>query len=291
MDKYKKSMCILVISITLLAMVASFAGLFSGGGPGEYEYVSINGENVRIYGFGLYRNDSVSVALQGIASDFVTLVLGIPLLLISLYYSIKGSFRARLLLTGTLGYFLYTYISYVFLWMYNRFFIVYVIIMALCLYAFILSMMSFDIGKMSAYFKKDLPVRFLSGYQIFIAFGIGMMWLGKIGPSILTGAVPVGLEHYTTLVIQGMDLGIIVPTAILSGVLLLKRNPFGYLLTSVIVFKSITMLAAITAMMVNMAMHGVEMNRIEVITFSVFNLLAIIALILLLKNASSKTEI
>lgn len=290
MGKHTKAICILVVGIAFLALLSSLTGLFSSGGPGEYEYTSINGESVRIYGVGLYKNDSVSVAAQGIASDLVTSVLGIPLLLLSLYFSIKGSFRAGLLLTGTLGYFLYTYMSYVFLWMYNRLFLVYVLLMALCLYAFILSMMSFDLGKINSYFKKGLPVRFLSAYQIFIALGIGMMWLGKIGPSVFTGSVPVGLEHYTTLVIQGMDLGIIVPTAILSAILLLNRKPFGYLLTSVIIFKSITMLTAISAMILNMDLRGIDMNPIEVITFSLFNLLAIFALVLLLKNTEAKGE-
>ncbi|WP_242943871.1 hypothetical protein [Clostridium homopropionicum] len=269
-----------------MALVACLVGLFSTDGSGQYEFKSINGETVKIYGKGLYKNDSVSVASQGIASDFVTLIIGIPMLLISLYFSNRNSFRAKILLTGTLGYFLYTYMSYVFLWMYNRLFIVYVILMALSLYAFILLMMSFDIEKISTHFKKKLPVRLLGGFQIFIACAIGLLWLGKIATSIFEGAVPVGLEHYTTLVIQGMDLGIVVPTALLSGILLISRKPFGYLLSSVIIIKGITMLTAISAMIINMALHSVEMNLAEVIIFPLFNLLAIISLVLLMKNIS-----
>ncbi|KOA19308.1 hypothetical protein CLHOM_24140 [Clostridium homopropionicum DSM 5847] len=286
MWKFKRTVSLLVICVTILALVACLVGLFSTDGSGQYEFKSINGETVKIYGKGLYKNDSVSVASQGIASDFVTLIIGIPMLLISLYFSNRNSFRAKILLTGTLGYFLYTYMSYVFLWMYNRLFIVYVILMALSLYAFILLMMSFDIEKISTHFKKKLPVRLLGGFQIFIACAIGLLWLGKIATSIFEGAVPVGLEHYTTLVIQGMDLGIVVPTALLSGILLISRKPFGYLLSSVIIIKGITMLTAISAMIINMALHSVEMNLAEVIIFPLFNLLAIISLVLLMKNIS-----
>lgn len=282
--KFKRIISLLVIGIIILAAAASLAGLLSNGGGRDIEFKSINGETVKIYGKGLYKNDSVSVAAQGIASDFVTLVIGIPVLLISLYFANRNSFRARLLLTGTLGYFLYTYMSYVFLWMYNRFFIVYVLLMTLSLYAFILSMMSFDMEKICTHFKHKLPVRFLGGFQIFIACVIGLLWLGKIAPSIFKGEIPDGLEHYTTLVIQGMDLGIVVPAALLSGILLIRRKPFGYLLSSVIIVKGITMLTAISAMIINMALHSVEVNLAEVIIFPVFNLLAIMSLVLLMKN-------
>ena len=53
----------------------------------------------------LYARDSVSMASQAIAQDFVTLVIGIPLLIISFCSVVKrDSARGWFLLTGTLGY-------------------------------------------------------------------------------------------------------------------------------------------------------------------------------------------
>lgn len=275
---------VLVICIVLSALAACLAGLLTSGGPGEYSFKSINGEMVRIYGNGLYKYDSVSAAAQGKATDFVTIVLEIPLLIFSLYFTNRGSFRGKLFLTGTLGYFLYTYVSYTFLTQYNPLFIVYVLLMSLSLYSFILCFMSFDIEKIPLLFGKKLPVKFLGGFQLFLGFALGMMWLGRIAPSITKGSVPFGLEHYSTLVIQGMDLSIIVPTAILSGVLLIRRKPFGYLLSSVIIIKGFTMLTCITAMNINQALNGVSLNVIELSVFTTFYLLAIICLVLLMKN-------
>lgn len=282
--KYRKTVSILVICIVLFSLISCMAGLFSTGGAGVHEFKTINNEVVKIYGSGIYKNDSVAIAAQGKASDFVTIVMGIPLLAVSLYFACKGSFRGRILLTGTLGYFLYTYMSYTFLWMYNRLFIIYVLLMSLSLYAFILCMMSFDMENIKSYFHKKLPVKFLGGFQVFIAFTIGMLWLGKLAPSIFQGKVPVGLEQYTTLVIQGMDLGIVVPAAFLSGILLIKRKPFGYLLSSVIIIKGITMLSSISAMIINQALNSVSMGAAEVIIFPFFNIIAIICLVILLKN-------
>jgi hypothetical protein len=43
------------------------------------------------------------------------------------------------------------------------------------------------------------------------------------------------------MVIQVMDLGLILPLVVLAGVLLIKRQPWGYLLGSVAVMKMMTM--------------------------------------------------
>jgi hypothetical protein len=45
------------------------------------------------------------------ANEMVMLVLGLPLLAISFRMALRGSLRGRLLLTGTLGLILYTYIT------------------------------------------------------------------------------------------------------------------------------------------------------------------------------------
>jgi len=290
MKKYKTIINVLVLCIIILAIIACLFGLFSSGGNGQYEFKSINNETVKIYGSGIYKNDSISGVAQAKASDFVTLVLGIPLLIASLYLTNKGSFRGKLMLTGTLGYFLYTYMSYTFLLTYNPLFIAYVVIMSLCLYAFILSFMSFEIEKVPIMFSERLPTKFLGGFQILVGFSLCLMWFGRIAPSIFDGSIPSGLENYTTLVIQGMDLGIIMPAAFLSGILIIKRKPFGYLLSSVIIIKGVTMLTCISAMIINMELKGVDMSLAEILVFPILNLFAIICLILLLKNTSKELE-
>jgi hypothetical protein len=156
--------------------------------------------------------------------------------------------------------------------------------MSASMFAFILSLMSFDLDRIPSLFKDKLPIKFLAGFQFFIALMLGLLWLGKLAPTIFGEAIPVGLEHYTTLVIQAMDLGFIVPMAFVSGVLLLKRKAFGYLFTSIIIIKAITMLTSITAMMINSYLSGVTVSPVEITIFSAFNLLAVGAFIVLIKN-------
>ena len=145
-------------------------------------------------------------------------------------------------------------------------------------------MMSFDIDKLSTYFNEKLPVKFVGGLLIFIGTVFGLMWLGMVVPSIISGTAPTVLEHYTTLVIQAMDLGFVVPTAFLAGILLIKRKPFGYLLSSVVTVKAITMLTALTAMIINQMLAGVEVNFAILILMPVLNIIIIYSLYLIMKN-------
>jgi hypothetical protein len=289
--KFKRELTLLTTIIIALSAIASAIGIFSIAGKGKYEFQSIRGETVIIYGKGIYKNDSIAAVAQGIPQDIVTLLVGIPLLILSLYLLKKNYVKGKLLLTGTLGYFLYTYMSYTFLWNYNNLFLIYVMLMSLSFFAFTLSMISFDINRLKLAFKKELPIKFIGGYQIFVGIAIGLLWLGRIAPSITGDTAPLGLEHYTTLVIQGMDLGFVVPVAILSGILLIKRKAFGYLLSSVVIIKGITLLTAITAMIVSQAYAGVPMILLEVIIFLSFDLVSVYCLIVLMRNIDEKIYI
>ena len=148
----------LIPPIFLLALVAAAAGLWPGDGA-SYPLTTFRGEQVTINARGLYYWDTVSTAAQMQANDLVTLALGLPLLAVSFWLARRGSLRGRLLLTGTLGFFLYTYMSMCFGAAYNPLFLVYVALFGLSLYAFILSMMSFDLAALPARFSDRLPRR------------------------------------------------------------------------------------------------------------------------------------
>jgi hypothetical protein len=282
--KNQKSISLLVLIISILSMVATSYAIFSNQGPGQYGYESLFGETVSIYGKGLYAHDSVAMASQAIAQDYVTLFLGTPLLLVSLYLTRKGLLKGKLLLTGTLGYFLYTYASYSFLSMYNSMFLAYVLLMSASFFAFTLAMMSFDIPKLPQHFNEKLPVKFIGGFFLLISFVFAMMWLGKIVPSFINHTAPAGLEQYTTLVIQALDLGFVIPVSILAGILLIKRIPFGFLLAAVITLKDVTLLTAISAMLFLQMRAGVEISMAVVAILLLINIIIIYIMFLILKN-------
>jgi hypothetical protein len=287
--KHKREVTILTMLIALLALFAAICGVIPGEGA-PHEFRSLHGQAVAIYGSGLYRSDSVTVAAQAAGQDIVTIFFGVPFLLLSLYLARKGLFKGRLLLTGALGYFLYTYASYSFLSMYNELFLIDVALMSMSFFAFTLSMMSFDMETVRPHFSEKLRVKAVGGLLIFIASALGLLWLKLIVPPLLSGTIPSELEHYTTLVIQALDLGFVVPVSVLSGILLIKRKPFGYLLSAVMIVKETALLAAITAMMIAQAAAGVAVGGVVIAAFSVFDLAAVACLILIVRNVREKTD-
>ena len=110
-----------------------------------------------------------------------------------------------------------------------------------------------------------------------------LAWLGRIVPPLLRGQMP-ALENTTTLVIQAMDLALIAPLAVLSGVLLLRRSPWGYLLASVTLLKGVTLGLGVSAMAINMALRGVADSLGIMIPFLIITLMNLIMAVLLLKN-------
>ena len=274
----------LIPLIFVLTLVATLAGLWPGTGT-PHTLTNFRGEQVTINARGLYYWDTVSSAAQTQANDLVTLLLGLPLLVISYWLTLRGSLRGRLLLTGTLAFILYTYITMCFGAAYNNLFLIYVALFSLSLFAFILSMLSFDLATLPGHFSGKLPRRGIAALLFFAGAFLALAWLGRIAPTIFQGQIP-ALENTTSMFIQAMDLGIIVPLCMLSGSLLLRRSPWGYLLASVAMMKFLTMGMAVSVMGFNMARMGVPVSLIELGVFPIITLLNIVMTIVLLKNIS-----
>ncbi|MEK4851850.1 hypothetical protein NST04_18525 [Paenibacillus sp. FSL H7-0756] len=285
--RHRRTISLLTWMVIVLGIVASGIGLFSGDGAekgGSHPfYTSIRGEKIELYGTGIYKDDSLSAASQAIAQDGITLVAGIPLLLVSLLLSLRGMIRGRLLLAGALGYFTYTYASYCFLAMYNDLFLVYVMLFSASLFAFIMVFRSLE--RDGVLMNSQLPAVRIGFILLLIAFLIIMLWLGRIAGGWRQGTSPEGLEHYTTLVIQALDLAVLLPVMVLTGGLLVRRQSYGYLLAPVVLVKAATLLTSISSMMIGMLRAGVHVSMVELILFPIFNLAVIWCLILVLRNA------
>jgi hypothetical protein len=213
----------------------------------------------------------------------VTLALGLPLLAISLRMTLRRSLRGHLLLTGTLGFILYTYITMCFGAAYNKLFLAYVALSSLSLFAFTLSMLSFDLKTLPMRFSEKLPRGWIAGLLFFTAAFLLLAWLGRIAATFTPNAIPV-LENTTSMFIQAMDLGVIVPLCVLSGILLLRRNAWGYLLASAGLMKFLTMGIAVSLMALNMARVGVPVSAVELVVFPSIAIVNLIMVALLLRD-------
>lgn len=279
---------ILSLFIMILALVASIGGLIVDVAATDQirTITSLYGEEVSLYGRGLYANDSISCAVQARGQDMVTLFVGIPILAAGTLLKRSGSLRGKMLQSGALGYMLYTYASYSFLSMYNRFFLLYVALFGLSLFSFIISFKDFGPTEVADALGPRYPRKFLGIYLIVMGILLALMWIGRIVPSLIAGLPPAGIEHYATLVIQALDLGVVVPAAIITGVLLIQKHPFGATLAAILFIKLLTMALALFTMMILMHRAQVVLSPTEVVIFSGLLAIGLAASIVMFSSVS-----
>jgi hypothetical protein len=82
---------VLVVLIIFLAIITSGLGLFYKTDGQPFNFVNQYGDTVKIYGNGIYKNDSYFMAPIFRGTDFTILFLAIPLLIIALIMDIKKS--------------------------------------------------------------------------------------------------------------------------------------------------------------------------------------------------------
>lgn len=288
MKKVNNTQVVLSILITILSLCAVGASMVWPKGEDQpYEVVTLHGDTALIQGSGLYRYDTVTLASQVIAQDHVTLFIGVPLLMLATILARRGSLRGRLLLAGTLAYFLYTYTSYAFGLAYNALFLVYVALFALVLFAFVLALMALDIPTLPESFSPRLPRRLIALFLFTLGAFLLTAWLERIVSAALANQSPYGLETNTTLVIQVLDLGLIVPVSLLGGILLWQRRPWGYLLSSIILIDGLTYFLALLAMIIGETLAGVQMSTGETAVVLLLVFFGLGMTVTLLRNIST----
>ena len=92
------------------------------------------------------------------------------------------------------------------------------------------------------------------------------MWLTRI-LSALGGEIQGVLQGQTTLVVQALDLGLIVPLTLLTGVSAWRGSAAGYLLSSILVVKAFAMATAICAMLLSAWAYE---GTLEVVPLAIF---------------------
>ena len=276
--------------IVLLALVAAGTGLLYQDKGSPFSFATIRGETVLIYGQSWYHYDTPITAVGFKAADAITLVLAIPLLIVSTILYSRGLLRGGLLLTGVLAYFLYNYGSMAIGAAYNNLFLVYIAIFSASFFGLVLTLMSFDIAELPSHFSSHLPRRGISIFLIVSGIILLFVWLGlSVLPAFLQGKVPAEASYYTTFTTGVIDMALVAPALIVVGLLLLRRAPLGYLLTS-------TMLIFTAVLGINLTAGGIAQLLAGVVTmgqfigftlgFTVLTVIALALTIVLFHNLS-----
>ncbi len=231
----KKKFDILSLIAAVLMMVSACIGIFYSSGGSPFEVVNTYGEKNYLFGDGIYAHDTILKAATGKGTDITMLVVSI--LIIAGVLLERSYMWIRFVKVSLLSGLLYNAVCLVTEYSYNRIYILYLFIFSTALYSFIQNLSW--LMKQEPYPQAVYGKRF-TGPMITIFLGgcSTLCWMiFFILPATLSGDI-IGsidaLEIYTTVPTFAIDLGIILPSCILSAVWLYKKDRRGYILTPIL---------------------------------------------------------
>lgn len=168
--------------------------------------------------------------------------------------------------------------------MYNPLYIVYVLILGMSFMAFIMNIVILVPDRFHMNYNEILPNKGLGLFLMLNSVMISFLWLSIIIKPLIDGTmIPKETEHYTTLIVQGFDLALLLPMGFISGFLLYKRRSLGYLFSHLyFIFLSVLM-SALIAKIIAMGMLGYSIIPV-IFIIPIINIGAIICSITMFKQ-------
>ncbi len=262
----------------LLALIAASAGLFWPANGSSFPFTTLRGQEVQIFGRGIYRYDSQTSAATYLGTDAVTILLMVPLLVVSLLQTSRGSLRGGLLLVSMLGCILYNSFHMAFAAAYNPLFLLYVAFFSASLFAFLMAFNAIPLDGLPARISTQAPRRGPAIFLIIAGAALALVWLSDLLPALMKGQPPLALGSSTTMVTYAIELSVIVPATLLAGILLLRRAPLGYLLGAIFLVINAVVGIVVVAQTIAQVLLGGSLTPAVVTAFvAPFILLAVCA--------------
>ena len=229
---------------------------------------------ISIFNNDIYQ-DGDWVNAQWLGQDIVTLVLALPLLLISLNRGlVDENFKWTLVNSGMLLYFVYTYSFFVFAAELTFLYLLHLPIYGLAVIGFVMTCVEIFGKDYGLWFKSNALRKTIAVYLGFIAIMVAVLWIGDIFSHLSDPQHESGTpDGKAPLIVYSLDIALILPLMILSAIQLIKRTEFGYKLTAIILVKTSTLGFALMAMGLSMYVQKLSPEYYLIIIWSVLALL------------------
>lgn len=226
----KNNIHLLPIISAVLTIVSALIGLFYSSSGNLITVENIYGQSIPLYGDGVYAYNSLLKVGATKGTDLIMLGVAILLLIVIIFFQSKS--YAKHLQAGLLSALLYNSACLTLGISFNVLFLLYLVQFSTAVFAFVLlvyELLHHDCFQTPIYHQK------LKGTAIFL-FVAGcsvLIWLSLIIPAILSGT-PSFVEIYTTEPTFVIDLGLIFPLCLMSGIGLFKKQKSAYLWASIL---------------------------------------------------------
>jgi hypothetical protein len=148
-----------------------------------------------------------------------------------------------------LGYFAYMYLEYAVTWAFGPLFPFFIAIYAASLLGIFWISASLVAEGIGNRFDERFPARPWAVLSVGMSVLLTLLWAGRIATGLAVES-PV-LHGETTMTVQALDLGLVVPASVLIAMLAWRRHPVGRVAAAAFVVTFIATCAAIAAMLVS----------------------------------------
>jgi hypothetical protein len=240
----------LAAAVAAAAAIASAVGVVGRGDRVVETVTSVRGETYDMLTSGVYAYNAERVVAEGVGWDLFTLLVAVPVTLVGAWLMWRGSFWARLVVAGMLGYFLYQYLEYSVTWAFGPLFPLFVGIYAASLVG--LGAVAVDLAHVGVAdrFDEAYPRRAWPALIGAMSLLLTVMWLGRIARG-LTDGVDGLLFGVTTMTVTALDLGLVVPISVALAILTWRRSAVGTAAAAAYSVTFVAMSAAITSMLLS----------------------------------------
>lgn len=216
--------------ITMLCLcITSICGILSMNFDHAHDFINQYGHTVKIFGYGIYANDSYFKAPILIGSDFCILFVLLPLFFYTyLQYRKKGDEYTEIKLIAVYAVAFYYAASMAFGVTYNQIFLVYMILFASSLFGMFSHIKRVNVSQTITVTKGLRLFLIISGIALIVA------WLPDIITAMVNGETLSLIGVYTTEITYVLDMGIISPLCFVCLHLLKKKDKLGEIILSVL---------------------------------------------------------
>ncbi len=268
--KTKNVLIILTTAVIILAGILSSFGLFF---------------------LEFYSKETVSWQVQSAGQDIINLVLVLPFLSITTLLVLKGVKYSEQLWAGGILYLVYTYTIYCFNIHFNRLFIGYCFVMGTCAYLFIYFLLQ-QAHTVKSKQNQSMIGKVTGIFFLFISSAFYLLWLKDIIPYLHPGAVPADLSDtgLFTNPVRVLDLSLFLPGIFMTGILLVRKKAFGFMLAPVVLSFMILMNMTIAGLTTIMHANGTGTSLSVVLIMSILSLICLALLFFNLKHQSYESS-
>lgn len=241
--------------VTMICMcVTSICGILSMKFDYAHDFLNQYGHTVKIFGYGIYANDSYFKAPISIGTDFCILFVLVPMFLYTyMQYQKKADMISEIKLISVYAVAFYYAASIAFGVTYNQIFLVYVLLFTCSLFGMFSHIRSVNVG------QKITATKGLQAFLVISGIALIVAWLPDIISAMLKGGTLSLIGVYTTEITYVLDMGVISPMCFVCLYLLKKSDGLGVVLLAVLLKLCVIVGIMIIPQSICQMLSGVEL--------------------------------